>query len=194
MDEPQVVLTVTDVRQFVYCPRIVYYTRYLEVPQPETYKMEEGKLQHQRSAGLERRRSLRTYGLEEGERHFSVRLYSRRLGLSGLLDMVIETSSEVIPVEFKHTMGALGLNHKYQLTAYALLVEERWGRPVRRGFVYRIPEKEAVEVPITPNMRRHVHRLLAEMREMLAQGGRPAPTRHRGRCVDCEFRRLCGDV
>lgn len=194
MDAEPISLTVTDIRQFVYCARVVYYTRYLELPRPVTYKMEEGKLQHGRSARLERRRSLRTYGLDEGERHFSVRLYSHRLGLSGLLDMVIETQDEVIPVELKHTTGALELNHKYQLTAYGLLVEDQWDRPVRRGFVYRIPDKEAVEVPITPNMRRHVHRLLGEIRAMLDSGRRPNPTRHRGRCVDCEFRRLCGDV
>ncbi len=192
--EEQIGLTVTDVRQFVYCPRIVYYTRYLEMPQPVTYKMDEGKMQHQRSVELERRRSLRSYGLSEGERHFGVRLYSSRLGLSGLLDMVIETPTELIPVEFKHTTGDLGLSHKYQLTAYALLVEDERGRPVRRGFIYRIPEKIAVEVLITPNMRRHVQRILSEIRQMLIHGRQPAPTRRRGRCVDCEFRRLCGDV
>jgi CRISPR-associated exonuclease Cas4 len=194
MSQELLLLSVTDVRQFVYCARVVYYTRFLELPRPVTYKMEEGRYQHQRSSELERRRSLRAYGLSEGDRPFSVRLYSQRLGLSGLLDMVIDTPSELIPVEFKHSTGQPGLNHKYQLTAYALLVEDRWHRPVRRGFVYRIPEKEAVEILITSNMRRHVHALLDEIRAMLRQGGRPRPTPYRQRCVDCEFRRLCGDV
>lgn len=194
MNEELLPLSVTDVRQFVYCARVVYYTRFLELPRPVTYKMEEGKYQHQRSSELARRRSLRAYGLSEGERHFSVCIHSQRLGLSGLLDMVIDTELEVIPVEFKYSTGLLGLNHKYQLTAYALLVEDSWDRPVRRGFVYRIPEKEAVEMVITANMRRHVHGLLDEIRAMLRGGALPRPTPYRQRCVDCEFRRLCGDV
>lgn len=119
-------LTVSDVKQYPYCPRIVYYSYLLPLrARPATYKMAEGKLEHERVADLEERRSLRAYGLSEGVRRFDVSLSSDRLGLRGRLDMVIETPGEVIPVDFKNSQGKVGLNHKYQLTAYALLVEEQ---------------------------------------------------------------------
>jgi len=191
---PPIQLTVTDVKQFLYCPRIVYFTYSLPVKRPVSYKMEEGKLQHERTADLEERRSLRAYALEEGERHFSVSLYSERLGLSGLLDMVILTREEPIPVEFKHSDGKLGLNHKYQLAAYALLVEEKWEKPVRRAFVYFIPLKQAREISITSNMRSFVQRTLGQIRGMIATEAMPEPTRQSGRCVDCEYRNFCGDL
>lgn len=187
-------LTVTDLRQYLYCPRIVYFTYCLPVPRPVTYKMTEGQLQHEETRDKERRRSLRAYGLSEGQRYFHVHLRSEQLGLSGVLDMVIVSPQEVVPVEFKHSRRALGLHHKYQLVAYALLVEERWDRPVRRAFVYRIPERRAQEVPITPNMRRFVHKTMAEIRAMIASEAMPSPTRHGERCADCEFRNFCGDV
>jgi len=187
-------LTVTDIKQYLYCPRIVYFTYCMPLRRPTTYKMEEGKLQHRRTGELERRRSLRAYGLSQGERHFDVHLYSERLGLSGHLDMAIVTSQEAIPVEFKHSAGKLGLNHKYQLAAYALLVEERWDRPVRRAFVYFIPLKRAQEVAITPNKRRFVVKTMEGIRRMVSSEAMPEPTRHRGRCADCEFRNFCGDV
>ena len=191
---PLLELTVTDVKQYVYCPRIVFFTYCLPLRRPTTYKMEEGKLQHERVEELEHRRSLRAYGLEEGERVFGVRLYSERLELSGLLDMAILTAAEVIPVEFKNSAGKPGLNHKYQLTAYALLCEDKWGKPVRRGFFYSIPLKKAHEIAITPGARRFVKKMLAEMREMILNEAMPSPTRHRARCVECEFRRFCGDI
>lgn len=187
-------LTVSDIKQYVYCPRIVYFTYCLPVRRPLTYKMVEGGKQHERTAELERRRSLRAYGLEEGERHFDVRLYSERLGLSGLLDMVIVTPEEPIPVEFKYSTGKVGLNHKYQLTAYALLVEEEWGEPARRGFIYLIPGKRAVEMPITSGMRRFVMQTIGRIGGMVDKELMPAPTRHRERCTDCEFVNFCGDV
>ena len=187
------ILTVTDVKNFVYCPRVVYFT-YCLPQRPLTYKMEEGKLEHGRTEELEERRSLRAYGLTEGQREFKVHLASERLGLSGLLDMAIVTAQEAIPVEFKNTSGPLGLNHKYQLVAYALLVEEKWGRPVRRGFVYRIPLKRSQELPITPNGRRFVLRLLAQIRRLIVTETMPPHTTRRGRCRDCEFRRFCNDV
>jgi len=191
-------LTVTDIKQYHYCRRIAYYTYCLPVPKHLTYKVQEGERAHQRQADLEHRRTLRTYGLAVGERHFGVALYSERLGLSGRLDMSIVTpapGSEVIPVEFKHTTPArLGMNHKYQLAAYALLVEEVWQRPARRGFLYFIPEKRAQEVVMTAGMRRHVARTLADIRRLVQTEAMPPPAAQRGRCVDCEYRRYCNDI
>lgn len=201
-------LTVTDVRQWVYCPRIVYYTYVLAVKRPVTYKMTEGTREHERVTELEARRTLRSYGLrreDEARREFRVSLYSERLGLRGLLDMAIVTPHEVIPVEYKdntpHTamvgkqaVPQVALNHKYQLTAYALLAEEQFGKAVRRGFVHYIPTKQSREVLITAEMREFVVNILAEIRAMLASERLPQPTPKRSRCQECEFRRFCGDI
>lgn len=185
-------LVITDVKNYLFCPRVVYFTTFYPGPRPVTYKMEDGRRSHQRVAELEERRTLRAYGLRDGERAFAVRMYSSRLALSGLLDMVILREREAIPVEFKNSTAGLQLNHKYQLTAYGLLVEERYRSPVRRGFVYFIPMKRAEEVLITPHMRRYVTRVLREIREMLTSERMPRGTRQQGRCVECEFRRMCG--
>ena len=102
MDETGLLLNASDLRQYVYCPRIVYFRYCVPVRPPPTYKMVEGKLQHEQVEELEHRRSLRAYGLSDGERVFDVRLRSDRLGISGVLDLVIVRRHEVIPVEFKH--------------------------------------------------------------------------------------------
>ncbi len=190
---PPISLTVTAIKQFVYCPRIIYFTYCLPLKRPTTYKMQEGKLEHESNEERESRRSLRAYGLSEGERHFAVRLTSERLALTGVLDMVIVTPQELIPVEFKSSTGSLGLNHKYQLTAYAMLVEDWKDKAVRRGFVYFIPQKRAVEVAVTPNMRAFVKKALGDIRGMIAKEMIPEGTRHAGRCVDCEFKNYCND-
>jgi len=193
--EPPLTLTVSDVKQYPYCPRIVYYSYLMPLrSRPTTFKMEDGRLAHERIEELEQRRSLRAYGLTEGDRRFDVALASERLGLRGRLDMVIESAGEVIPVDFKDSRGRPGLNHKYQLTAYALLAEGVWRRSVRRGFIYLIPQRRAEEVRITSNMRGWVHKALREIRASLATEAKPPPTRVRGRCTDCEFRALCPEV
>jgi CRISPR-associated exonuclease Cas4 len=125
---------------------------------PVTYQMTEGILEHQRTEALEQRRSLRAYGLSDGERQFNLALRSERLGLSGRLDLLIVREGEAIPVEFKNSTAGLALQHKYQLAAYALLVEELTERSVRRAFVYYIPKRAAQEVAITPAMRAYTRR------------------------------------
>lgn len=130
-----ITLTVSDIKQYVYCPRVVYFSYFLPLRRPTTYKMEEGKLEHEHLADLEARRSLKAYGLAEGERRFNLNLYSRRLELTGRLDMIITTATEVIPVDFKNTGGPAGLNHKYQLTGYALVMESLYEYPINVGCV-----------------------------------------------------------
>lgn len=187
-------LTVSDVKQYVYCPRVVYYTYHLSIRRPVTFKMEEGKREHEHAEELEQRRSLQAYGLKEGTRHFNVFLRSDRLGLSGRLDLVIERPHEAIPVDFKNTSGPAPLNHKYQLAAYALLIEERWRKPVRRGFIYFVPDKRAQELLLTATIRRFSLLLLDRARRTVLADGLPSPTRHRGRCYECEFRLFCNDI
>jgi len=194
--EPPVTLelTVSDLKQFLYCPRIPFHRYVTRAPALPTAKMVFGKEAHARTDRLERRRTLAEFDLLEGERQFHLPLRSNRLRLSGTLDMLIRTPRELIPVEMKDSVEPPGLNHKYQLVAYALLVEERFGSVVRRGCVQLIPVKEVVEYAITPNMRRHVLKTLADMRRMLSSERLPGPPANRGKCADCEYRRFCNDI
>ncbi len=200
MNEPDVVevepfaVRVIDLKQYVYCPRVAYYHLALPAVRPVTYKMRHGIEQQNAAEDREQRRSLRTYGLKAGERTFNVPLWSARLGLSGELDMLITTDEELIAVDYKDT-AKVGAHFRLQLMAYGQLLEENQAeRAVRRGFLYLIPLRKAVEVSFTPGLRRELATALVELRAMALVQRVPEPTSHRGRCVDCEFRRFCNDV
>ena len=80
-------LAVTDLKQWDYCPRIVFYAYLMPDPRPITFKMEAGLAAHDREDKREKRRSTRLYGLPEAERIEDVILQSERLGLSGRLSL-----------------------------------------------------------------------------------------------------------
>ncbi len=187
-------LTVSDIRQHVYCPRIPYFRLGLRLPhRVVTGAMQEGLLEHQRTSDLEHRRTLRAYGLADGERYFDVFVHAPHLALSGRMDMVIQREREAIPVEFKNTRAGIGLNHRYQLAAYAMLAETHFAIPVRRTFVYFIPLKEARPQEITPAMRAYARRVINEIRAAIATERMPTGTRVLGRCRVCEFLPYCND-
>ncbi|MDI6908114.1 MAG: CRISPR-associated protein Cas4 [Thermoanaerobacterales bacterium] len=187
-------LKVGDIKQYLYCPRIIYYTYVAPVDRKVTPKMVYGKEEHIEFERLERRRTLRAYRLAEGERRFRTPLESPRLGLRGVLDMHVVTSLGCLPVEVKYTASRPGLNHKYQLVAYAMLLEDAYGKPVRHGYLYLIPSKNVYVVEITPNARAFVRRMLLQIADLIRRETFPPATRRAGRCVDCEYRRFCGDV
>ena len=188
-------LHVTDLKQFAYCPRVVYYTHCLPLLRPVTYKMEASVEQHEKAAEDEARRSLRAYGLSAGERRFDVALSSERLGLSGRMDMVILLGqAEAIPVDYKLSRHGEARQYHLQLAAYAELIEDVWQIAVQRGFLYLLPERRAEAVKLTSRLRSNVRAQVTAIRSMISRQAMPEPTAVRGRCINCEFRRFCNDI
>ena len=107
---------------------------------------------------------------------------------------MITTPNGTFPVDFKDTLGPVRQNHRFQLCGYALLIEENFGRPVERGFIYRVPSDEVCLVEITQELRQLVLGALTTIRTMIADERLPPPTDVRARCTDCEYRNYCGDV
>lgn len=189
-----VVLTVTDLKQWIYCPRVVYYQRCLPNVRPTTFRMEAAHDAHADEEDRERRRSLRTYGLVDGERAFGLEIISRLLPLRGKIDLVVRRADEVIPVDYKDSEGRVGRQMVLQLAAYGLLLEEATGLPARRGFLYFIPMRRSREVRLGDELKDEVRATVGAVQAMIAGEVMPPPTPWRQRCVHCEFRRFCNDV
>jgi CRISPR-associated exonuclease Cas4 len=191
-------LEVTDLKQWTYCPRVVFYRYCLPRIRPLTYSMEAGIRAHEEATAREERRSLRPYGLTVGERFFDVALRSERLHLSGRIDLVIRVETEQGPegmvVDYKLSEREAGAHFKLQLAAYGLMLEEAWGLPVRRAFLYHLPQRQAETIPLTTALKRRVETTIAAIHQAIAGERLPQPPTQVGRCVACEFRRFCNDV
>lgn len=192
-------LEVTDLRQMQMCARVVWYRHCLPAIRPITSLMEQGTRHHQCEVGREERRSLRSYGLTEGERFFDVPLRSERLGLRGRVDLVVAVprraaaDSSLVVVEYKDS-EQVGPHMRLQLAAYALLLEEEWHLPVMEGFIYLLPLRRAERVPLTPTVRRKVVQTVDAVHTAIAHEQMPPPPKSRALCGQCEFRRFCNDV
>ncbi len=200
MKDERILLEVTDLKQWCHCPRVVFYRYCLPRIRPITGKMEEGILRHHEEQEREERRSLRSYGLTEGERHFDVVLRSLVLGLSGRLDLLIITpgketqGAEGIVVEYKLSDRKPGPHVKLQLVAYGLLVETLWNVPVNRGFLYLLPLRRAEPILLNSRLKNRVRETTSAIRAMIEHEVLPPPPNHQAICVSCEFRRFCNDV
>src|SRR5690242_3436884 len=86
---PLVLFTVTDVKQFVYCGRVIFYERCLPHLRPRTYKMDAGRAEHEDEQKRAARRNLSQYALGEGKRAFDVAITAPTLKLTGLIDEVV---------------------------------------------------------------------------------------------------------
>lgn len=199
MGDP-ILLTVGDVKQYFYCPRIVYYNYLMPAFRPVTYKMEEGKMRQKEEERLEKRRMLSKFGIASGRDNasklFNVRLLSHSLGLSGMLDMALLTDGEAIPVDFKDGAfskgNAVALHHKYQLMAYGLLLEGSYsGKESRIGFIRSLEDGGIRSVVFSDGAKMFLKGKIRKMRRMILEEIFPEETPYKGRCRECEFRPVC---
>ncbi len=122
----------------------------------------------------------------------SLPLYSERLGLTGKADVVeFLPDGTPYPVEYKQ-----GRRHKrdhddIQLAAQAVCLEEMTGRDVPEGAIYHHKSKRRRIVPITPELRREVERLTAEVRALLDSGRMPPPASDPALCRACSLQPVC---
>ena len=187
-------IPVTDLKQWVYCQRIVYYHWVMPAVGKPTYKMKEAKAAQELIESLEMRRSLGEYGLDQARRRFNVWMTDPEIGLSGKVDLLLEAEREVAVVDFKLTAGEVGENHRIQLAGYSLLAEAVSGRPAAKAFLMRIPDSRVFTVEIGAELRQSVREAVLRIREMAEKQSCPDPTSVLAQCRECEFANYCGDV
>ena len=187
-------LTVTDVKQWFYCPRIVYFTHMMQNCGRATFKMQEARRAEEMFEKLEVRRTLAKYRLEEARRRFGFWLRDQELGLAGKADLLLEGQDQVAVVDFKLTGSEPGENHRAQLVAYLVMAERALGVPAQRGFIYRIPDGRLYEYTLEERDRERLWESVREMRQACEEQIMPEATEVRKRCEECEYQNYCADV
>ena len=191
---PPVLLNVGDLKQWFYCPRVVFYHRFTPSAGVPTAKMKIALKAQSQIEPLEARRSLKPYGLDDAERIFNPWLSSDAVGLQGRPDLILEAPNRIAVVDFKLTGGDVTENLAAQLTAYSLIAEHVYQKPAPVGFIYRIPDSAVLPVDITPQRRASIHAASAAILAMMEAESLPEPTPFRKRCEDCEYANFCADI
>lgn len=188
------VIRVSDLRQWTYCPRVVWWTHVCPVGKVVSFKMRQGQVKERRQQRLQQRRTSRAFGIRQGRVQNNVTLYSSALGLSGRLDMLLSCGAQRFPVEIKFTRGPARLNHRLQLAGYALLLEEEFGIAVPHGYVVRLPDDTVDKVDIDAPLRDLTWKTVQALRNTIRHEILPPRNALPGRCIDCEYRHFCGDI
>ncbi len=120
-------------------------------------------------------------------------LFSKRYGLAGRPDYLVDQSGYIIPVEVKTSRHVTQPrdSHAMQLYAYCLLVEEEYGVGPPYG-ILRYPERQ-FRLPYGEREREWVIQTLEAMREDEASNDEVPPNHNQpARCRSCQFLASCG--
>ena len=191
LSEEDQFITVVDVRDYAYCPRVVYFAHVLHLRERVTEAMQYGKEQHE-----EPPLALLMLKLRPARIMRNVELTSHKLKLTGKIDMVVVTKyGEYVPVEVKWSepkhSGKPRRQHKAQLTAYALLIEDNFKTTVKRAIIYYSRSRQLIEIPLTSQDKQQVKRYIQQIYEIIQDEEVPNIEQDLKQCQDCGYRPYC---
>ena len=180
------------IRQWCYCPRVVYYRELAGAMDKYPLWVEQGEDFHRMEEKLWERRNLSRFGLQEGRKHYRVTLRDEALGLHGIADMAIETEDRVYAIEYKLSASGKKRGDLLQLTAYAMLLERHFSKPCPVGFLIG-SGKVLHTIEFDDSKREAVAGVVNQIRHMMERGMKPSSSASIAQCSACEYVNYCND-
>ncbi len=122
------------------------------------------------------------------------RISSETLGLRGIIDELEVYDSSLVPIELKTGKApAEGVwpGHKIQAGAYALLIEDSFGTPVRSAVVRYLDTNVSREITINPFLRQEIKELIDKVNKLLKSGKIPDFPSNENKCNACDLKDIC---
>lgn len=193
--ESTAMITPSEVIEHIYCPRFTYFMNCLKIPQHEElrYKVLKGRALHKRKE-LENRNYLRKkIGCVKKE--ISVYLASPKIRVRGIVDEILTLADgSMAPLDYKYTefRNFLFETHRIQSVLYAMLIEETYRKPVRRGFIcYAKCGIKIKEVIYKTADFSNARKVIDEIFDIILLGYFPKKTKWRNKCFDCCYKNIC---
>jgi len=193
--EKEIYITPSEVIEYLYCPRFIYFMNCLNIPQHEEqrYKVLKGREIHKLRSKINKDYLRRKIGCIKKE--VSVYLASKRYRIKGIVDEVLylkDGSMAPLDYKFAEYKEKLFRTYKFQSLLYGLLIKDNYGREVNRGFLcYSRSKSFLKEIKFSNRDFTKAQILVNEIISIVQKGYYPKKTKYPIKCVDCCYRNIC---
>lgn len=124
------------------------------------------------------------------------KIASPNLYLTGKIDQVQVFPTMLLPVELKTGKApkeGAWEDHKIQLTAYAMLLEDSFKVPINSGIIRYVDDNQARIIEINPFLKDQVKELVKQVKAMLSSEQLPPLNKNENKCKNCSLKDACHD-
>jgi len=188
-------INVSDVMEYLFCPRFIYYQYCLTIPQHEEkrFKVLKGRELHESKTKFNKDYLRKKLGCTS--REDEVFLSSEKYCIKGKVDQVLfldDGSAAPFDYKFAKFHETLFKTHRFQLILYGLMIREIYNVPVNRGFVcYKRSNNLVQRVDFRESDFKKAIEAINDILEIMQKGIYPKKTSSSMKCVDCCYRRIC---
>ncbi|MEW6481946.1 MAG: CRISPR-associated protein Cas4 [bacterium] len=191
----EIYITPSEVIEYLYCPRFIFYMNVLCIPQHEEqrYKVLKGRELHDKREKVNREYLRKKLGVTAKDT--LVYLASEKYHLKGIVDEVLVLDDGTLaPLDYKFAeyKETTYRTHRYQSVLYGLLVKDNYGQEVKKGYICYIRSRHKIkEIPFQQKNFDDALRIVDEILAIVQKGFYPKRTMYPIRCVDCCYRNIC---
>lgn len=188
-------ITASEIIQYLYCPRFIYYMNVLNISQheDERYLVNKGRDIHELKMVRNKEYLRKSIGCVDKE--IDVYLSSDKLHLVGRMDEVLifeDGSRASLDYKFAVYEERLFKTLKTQQVAYSLLIEENYNCQVNKAYLVYVRSKNLLkEIEITNKDKENCIDIIDEIFDIQTRCYFPKSTKNKLRCQDCTYRNLC---
>jgi CRISPR-associated exonuclease Cas4 len=183
-------LSVTDIVDFIYCPRCFYFNYVLKAGKERTPKMARGSEAHKCIEDKSKRAKIIKWPPKLIKK-FEINLKSKKFNFNVKIDCLMFNETFAYPVEFKSSFTKLFYVHKLQLAAQSIAIEEVLGKKVPFGYIKSISNGNVVKVEMPKALKDDVIKTINHMQKILISEALPVPTTDSNKCTDCYYKKFC---
>ena len=189
MRESDTLIPLSALQHYLICPRQCALI-HVEQAWAENRLTAEGRVLHEATSdiGTEKRRGVRVVT--------AMPLVSRRLGVSGIADLVEMHKDDQdrwrpFPVEYKRGKPKSHRADEVQLCAQGLALEEMFQVTLTEGALFYGETRRRVTVPLDTELRHLTEQIATETRALLSGKTTPPPIYAKSKCNACSLVELC---
>jgi len=195
MQEDRTIIIISDVLEYLFCPRFIYFIHCLDIPQNEEtrFKVLKGREVHRikRITNTQYlRKKLGVIG-----RELDVFISSKKNHIKGIVDEVIFLEDgTAAPFEYKYAeyKDKIFKTYKYQLVLHAIMIKENYNIDVKKGYIcFTRSNNRIEEVSFSKNDFKKGLNMINDILDIIEKGLYPDKTSSKMKCVDCCYRNIC---
>ena len=188
-------VVVSDVIEYNFCPRFIYFMYCLDIPQHEEkrYKVRKGREIHKIREKTNKEYLRRKLNVVRKE--FDVPLTSRKNHYKGIIDEILfldDGTAAPMDYKFAEYREKTFRTHRYQSVLYGELIRENYNVDVKKAYIcYTRSNNKVKEILFTERDKKMALDMINEILKIIQTGFYPKKTRYKMKCIDCCYRNIC---
>jgi len=187
-------ITPSDVLEFLFCPRFIYFMKVMHVPQHEErrFLVQKGRKVHEEKLAANKSYVRKKLNVEK--KLENVRLFCNVYRISGIVDEILFLADgSASPIDYKYAFHKRDFKtYFYQGLMYCLMIAETFKLSSTMAYVSFSRDKWQVEeMKYDDSSIANLDKILKTIIEIASQGIMPKKKGSKRKCADCTYRKLC---